>query len=97
MAYEVGISLLKSRDGAIDGVIATIAAAAVIKLVKTNLNLNMADMSPEVENAIAVAVGAIASAAIVAAKRFYFNWAKNKDPKKPEDPAQPAAPAAPAA
>ena len=95
MAYEVGISLLKSRDGAIDGVIATIAAAAVIKLVKTNLN--MADMSPEVENAIAVAVGAIASAAIVAAKRFYFNWAKNKDPKKPEDPAQPAAPAAPAA
>ena len=90
MAYDVKVSLSKGGSGAIDGVIVAVVAAAAIKLVKSVLG---ADMDANTENAIAVGVGAVVSAAIVAAKRFIENWMKHRN--KAAAPAAPGAPDAP--
>lgn len=75
MAYSKKISATKSASGAIDGAIASIAAAVVIAFVKQNID----SMTPETENAVAASVGVIVSAAIVAVKRFVGNWMKHRD------------------
>lgn len=90
MAYDVKVSLNKGGNGAIDGLIVAVVAAAAIKFAKSMLGT---DLDANTENAIAVGIGAVVSAVIVAAKRFVENWLKHRDKPAATPAATPVKPA----
>jgi CDP-diglyceride synthetase len=89
MAYESKISVAKGTIGAVDGALAAVVTTLVIGYIKMQIK----DMDPNTENAIAALVGVAVSAVVVAVKKFTENWMKHKDDGKPATPVAPAAPA----
>lgn len=86
--YDSSISLNKGKIGAVDGTLAGAVTVLVVGLVKSMIK----DMDQNMENVLALVVGTVVSAAIVAAKRYFDNWMKNKGlgavvaPVAPADP-----------